>query len=206
MTSRVLVLNAEPRTGAALQGALSLEGFQVLFATDDARALHVVDREEPDAVIVDVAASRTRGEALYRHLRQARPWLPVLLLGVRETGLVELLARLRSLIRRKESADQADLLRFADLTLDPVTHEVTRGARPIELTVTEFSLLELFLARPREVLSRAELFTRVWGYDFGAGSNALNVHVGRLRRKLEAAGEPRLVHTVRGVGYVLREP
>jgi two-component system, OmpR family, response regulator MprA len=204
MTSRVLVLNAEPRTGAALQGALSLEGFQVLFASDHAGALRVVDREEPDAVIVDVAVSPTRGEALYRRLREARPWLPVLVVGTRGHGLVELLTRLRSLVRRKEEPE-ADLLRFADLTLDSTTRVVTRGARAIDLTVTEFNLLEVFLERPRAVLPRAELFNGVWGYDFGAASNALNVHVGRLRRKLEARGEPRLIHTVRGVGYVLHE-
>src|SRR4051812_20912772 len=109
MTSRVLVLSTEPGTGAALQAALSLEGFQVLLASGDARAFHIVDREEPDAVVVDVEASRTHAEALYRRLRLARPWLPVLRFGTRETGLVELLIRLRSLIRRKESA-AADIL------------------------------------------------------------------------------------------------
>jgi two-component system response regulator MprA len=118
--------------------------------------------------------------------------------------LVELLARVRALLRRKGRA-RADILRFADLLLDPGTREVVRGGRTIELTLTEFSLLELFLAHPREVLSRHVIFTEVWGFDFGATSNSLNVYVGHLRRKLEAGGEPRLIHTVRGIGYVLRE-
>jgi two-component system, OmpR family, response regulator MprA len=206
MASRVLVLNTEPWTGNALRSALALEGFDVVLASDAAEALHVVESEEPDAVILDVAASSAGGEALYRRLRQMRPRLPVLMLGRRESfGLVELLTRLRALLRRKER-DGAGVVRYADLELDTARYEVARGGRVIELTTTEFSLLELFLARPGEVLSRAEIFTGVWGYDFGGTSNSLNVHVGRLRRKLEATGEPRLIHTVRGVGYVLREP
>ena len=206
MASRVLVLNTEPWTGNALRSALALEGFDVVLASDAAEALHVVESEEPDAVILDVAASTAGGEALYRRLRQMRPRLPVLMLGRRESfGLVELLTRLRVLLRRRER-DGAGVVRYADLELDTARYEVARGGRVIELTTTEFSLLELFLARPGEVLSRAEIFTGVWGYDFGGTSNSLNVHVGRLRRKLEATGEPRLIHTVRGVVYVLREP
>lgn len=219
MASRLLVVNDEPGTGQALQGALALEGFDVALATDGGEALELVEREEPDAVIVDVALSDSRGAALCRHLRQARPRLPVLVLGARGRAggldaddylpkpfvLVELLTRIRALLRRKGRAGAA-VLRFADLALDPATHEVSRRGRPIELTLTEFSLLELFLARPREVLPRALIFTEVWGFDFGASSNSLNVYIGHLRRKLEARGEPRLIHTVRGVGYVLREP
>jgi two-component system response regulator MprA len=224
MASRLLVVNDQPGTGKALQGALSLEGFDVVLATDDAEALDLVEGEEPDAVIVDVAASDSRGAALCRRLRQARPRLPVLMLGARDTTvertgsldagaddylsrpfvLVELLTRVRALLRRKGRAG-TDVLRFADLVLDPGTREVVRAGRPLDLTLTEFSLLELFLAHPREVLPRAFIFTQVWGFDFGATSNSLNVYIGHLRRKLEAAGEPRLIHTVRGVGYVLRE-
>jgi two-component system, OmpR family, response regulator MprA len=119
--------------------------------------------------------------------------------------LVELLARLRALLRRKGRGG-ADVLRFDDLVLDPAAHEVVRAGRSIELTLTEFSLLELFLTHPREVLPRSLIFTRVWGFDFAGTSNSLNVYIGHLRRKIEAAGEPRLIQTVRGVGYVLREP
>jgi two-component system response regulator MprA len=118
--------------------------------------------------------------------------------------LVELLTRLRALLRRRAGPD-TDVLRFADLSLDPTTREVSRAGRPIELTQTEFSLLELFLTRPREVLARSTIFSEVWGFDFGETSNSLNVYVAHLRRKLEAGGEPRVIHTVRGIGYVLRE-
>lgn len=221
MASRLLVVNDQPGTGEALQGALALEGFHVVLATDDSEALDLVEGEDPDAVIVDVAAPDSRGAALCRRLRRARPRVPVLMLGTRDSlakgagaaddylkrpfVLVELLTRVRALLRRRGRAG-ADVLRFSDLALDPGTHEVSRGGRPIELTLTEFSLLELFLTHPREVLPRALIFTEVWGFDFGASSNSLNVYVGHLRRKLEAGGEPRLIHTVRGVGYVLREP
>jgi two-component system, OmpR family, response regulator MprA len=199
----VLVLNAEPRTRDALRSALALEGFEVVAA----EALRLVQGEAPDAVIVDLASAGENGEVVSHRLRQVQPQLPVLVLGdeARPLGLVELLTRLRVLVRRRESGD-ASVMRFADLELDPVRYAVTRGGRPVDVTMTEFGLLELFLERPGEVLSRAELFNGVWGYDFGTTSNALNVHVGRLRRKLEAAGEPRLIHAVRSVGYVLREP
>jgi two-component system response regulator MprA len=225
MASRLLVVNDEPATGKALQGALSREGFDVFLATDDAEALDVAARKAPDAVIVDLVAPDTRGAALCRRLRQAVPRIPVLLLGARDnaverTGglaagaddyiakpfvLVELLTRLRALLRRK-GPPRADVVRFADLALDPATREVVNAGRPIELTLTEFSLLELFLAHPREVLTRPVIFSHVWGFDFAGTSNSLNVHIGHLRRKIEAAGQPRLIHTVRGVGYVLREP
>jgi two-component system response regulator MprA len=119
--------------------------------------------------------------------------------------LVALLTRIRALVRRKSRVGSR-VLRFADLVVDPATHAVVRGGRPIELTASEFALLELFLNHPHEVLRRTFIFTAVWGFDFGSTSNALNVRIGQLRRKLEAGGEPRLIHTVRGVGYVLREP
>jgi two-component system response regulator MprA len=184
-----------------------------------------VQGTEPDAVIVDVLEPDTKGAALCRRLRGASPGLPVLMLGagdtvVARTGglaagaddylakpfvLVELLTRIRGLLRRKRGI-VSEVLRFADLVLDPTTHEVLRSGRPIELTLTEFTLLELFLRHPREVLPRGLIFTTVWGFDFGSNSNALNVRIGHLRRKLEAGGQPRLIHTVRSVGYVLREP
>jgi two-component system response regulator MprA len=123
---------------------------------------------------------------------------------VKPFALEELLARLRALLRR--TAEGVEVLRFSDLALDPATREVFRGERPVELTRTEFALLELFLRNPRQVLTRSLIFERVWGYDFGPASNSLDVYIGYLRRKTEAGGEPRLIHTVRGVGYALREP
>ena len=226
MAGRLLVVNCEPNAGRALQGALALEGFEVVLATDDVEALEMVQGgTEPDAVIVDVVEPDTKGASLCRRLRTARPGLPVLMLGagdtvVAQTGglaagaddylakpfvLVELLTRVRGLLRRKRGLD-SEVLRFADLVLDPSSHEVLRSGRRIELTLTEFTLLELFLKHPREVLSRGLIFTTVWGFDFGSSSNSLNVRIGHLRQKLEAGGKPRLIHTVRGVGYVLREP
>jgi two-component system, OmpR family, response regulator MprA len=225
MAGRLLVVNDEPNTGRALQGALASEGFDVILARDDAEALEAVQGTEPDAVIVDVVEPDARGTALCRRLREASPQLPVLMLGegdtvVERTGglaagaddylakpflLIELLTRIRGLLRRKGRVG-SEVMRFADLVLDPTTHEVVRGGRRIELTLTEFTLLELFLSHPREVLPRALIFTTVWGFDFGSKSNSLNVRIGHLRRKLEAGGKPRLIHTVRGVGYVLREP
>jgi len=224
VAGRLLVVNDQPKTGQALQGALAQEGFDVILATDDAEALEVVQDEEPDAVIVDVVEPDADGAALCRRLREASPRLPVLMLGERDTVveqtgglaagadeylakpfvLVELLTRIRGLLRRRGRTG-SDVLRFADLVLDPTTHEVVRSGERIELTLTEFTLLELFLSHPREVLPRALIFTRVWGFDFGSKSNSLNVRIGHLRRKLETGGKRRLIHTVRGVGYVLRE-
>jgi two-component system response regulator MprA len=224
MAGRLLVVNDEPKTGRALQGALALEGFDVMLATDDGEALEVVEGTDPDAVIVDVVEPEARGAALCRRLREASPRLPVLMLGagdtvVERTGglaagaddylakpfvLVELLTRIRGLLRRKGRGG-SEVLRFADLVLDQSSHQVVRGGRRIELTPIEFELLELFLRHPREVLPRALIFTSVWGFDFGSNSNSLNVRLGHLRQKLEAGGKPRLIHTVRGVGYVLRD-
>jgi two-component system response regulator MprA len=224
MASRLLVVNDEPASAKALERALVVEGFEVVLAMDDAEALDVAERKAPDAVLVDVGCG-AKGAALCRRLRQAVPRIPVLLLGERDTtvertrglaagaddyiarpfALVEMLTRLRALLRRT-SPRRADVLRFADLVLDPATRDVFNAGRPMDLTVTEFRLLELFLAHPRVVLTRQAIFNHIWGFDFAGRSNALNVHVGQLRRKIEAAGEPRLIHTVRGVGYVLREP
>jgi two-component system response regulator MprA len=224
MGGRLLVVNDEPGTGRSLQGALELEGFDVILAADEDEVLEVVHEAEPDAVIVDLEPD-ARGAGLCGRLRDASPRLPVLMIGVGDTAveqtgglavgaddylakpfvLVELLTRIRGLLRRKERVD-SEVLRFSDLVLDPTTHAVIRDGGPIELTATEFTLLELFLNHPREVLPRAFIFTTVWGFDFGSKSNALNVRIGELRRKLEAGDKPRLIHTVRGVGYVLREP
>ena len=181
----------------------------------------------PDALVLDLLMPRVDGLEVCRRLRAAGDRTPVLMLTARDAvadrvrgldagaddylvkpfALEELLARVRALLRRAGGGrSRAAALRFADLELDPVAYTVRRGARPIELTRTEFLLLELFLRHPRQVLTRSIIFDRVWGYDFGPASNSLEVYVGYLRRKTEAGGEPRLLHTVRGVGYVLRAP
>ena len=209
----------------SLKRALELEGYDVALASDGGEALQSLDGDaQPDAVILDVLMPGTDGLEVSRTLRRSGNSVPVLMLTARtEVGdrvagldagaddyltkplaLEELLARLRALLRR--TADGAgEALRFADLELDPGTREVRRGGEPIELTRTEFSLLELFMLNPRQVLTRSVIFERVWGYDFGYGSNSLDVYIGYLRRKTEAGGKPRLIHTVRGVGYALRE-
>jgi two-component system response regulator MprA len=222
---KILVVDDERAVRDSLKRALELEGYDVALASDGDEALESLDSEaQPDAVILDVLMPGTDGLEVSRTLRRSGNSVPVLMLTARaEVGdrvagldagaddyltkpfaLEELLARLRALLRR--TADGAgEALRFADLELDPGTREVRRGGEPIELTRTEFSLLELFMLNPRQVLTRSVIFERVWGYDFGYGSNSLDVYIGYLRRKTEAGGKPRLIHTVRGVGYALRE-
>ena len=221
---KVLVVDDEPALRTALERALALDAFEVRLAVDGRAALDHLVEQRVDAVVLDVAMPGLDGLEVCRRLRAAGDRTPVLMLTARDAvddrvagleagaddylvkpfALRELKARLRALVRRAEPATGA-VMRFADLELDPVAREVRRGGRRLELSRTEFSLLELFLARPRQVLTRSEIFERVWGYDFGSTSNALGVYVGYLRRKTEAGGEPRLLHTVRGVGYILRE-
>jgi two-component system, OmpR family, response regulator MprA len=225
--TRVLVVDDEPAVRVALERALRLESYDVELAADGREALdRLAAGAPPDAVVLDVAMPHVDGLEVCRRLRDAGDRTPVLMLTARDAvddrvagldagaddylvkpfALKELKARLRALLRRTGPTGGAGgELRFADLALDPVGYEVWRGERKIELSRTEFHLLALFLEHPRQVLTRSQIFERVWGYDFGAGSNALGVYVGYLRRKTEAGGEPRLLHTVRGVGYVLRE-
>ena len=224
--ARVLVVDDEPAVRAALERALRLEAYEVEVAADGREALdRLAGAAPPDAVVLDVAMPFVDGLEVCRRLRDAGDRTPVLMLTARDAiddrvagldagaddylvkpfALKELKARLRALLRRASPPGEAPL-RFGDLVLDPVAHEVHRGDRRIELSRTEFHLLALFLEHPRQVLTRGQIFERVWGYDFGVGSNALGVYVGYLRRKTEAGGEPRLLHTVRGVGYVLKEP
>jgi two-component system, OmpR family, response regulator MprA len=222
---KILVVDDERAVRESLRRALELEGYDVGLAVDGSEALEKVDAEaQPDAVILDVLMPGTDGLEVSRTLRRSGNKVPILMLTARaEVGdrvagldagaddyltkpfaLEELLARLRALLRRTADGS-GETLRFADLELDPGTRDVRRGGEPIELTRTEFSLLELFMLNPRQVLTRSVIFERVWGYDFGYGSNSLDVYIGYLRRKTEAGGKPRLIHTVRGVGYALRE-
>jgi two-component system response regulator MprA len=224
---RILVVDDERAVRESLRRALELEGYAVELASDGEEALRRL--EEPasiDAAILDVLMPGIDGLEVCRRLRGEGNTVPVLMLTARAEidsrvagldagaddylpkpfALAELLARLRALLRRAGNGDDPGaLLRFSDLALDPGTREVRRGDRPIELTRTEFALLELFLRNPRQVLTRSIIFERVWGYDFGPTSNSLDVYIGYLRRKTEEGGSPRLIHTIRGIGYALRE-
>jgi two-component system, OmpR family, response regulator MprA len=218
---RILVVDDEPSVRDALDRALRLDGYKVRLAGDGHEALNLLAEEPPDAVVLDVLMPAPDGLEVTRRLRAAGDRTPVLLLTARDAvpdrvkgldagaddylvkpfALEELTARLRALLRRT-GTPAAETLRLADLKLDTGGHTVERAGRRIELTRTEFLLLELLLRHPRQVLTRGQIFEHVWGYDFGPSSNSLEVYVGYLRRKL---GEPRLIHTVRGVGYVARE-
>lgn len=219
------MVDDEPAVRDALERALRSAGYSVGTANDGQEALGAIERERPDVVVLDVLMPMLDGFEACRRLREAGDRTPVLMLTARDAvgdrvegldagaddylvkpfALEELLARIRALLRRNDPLADEKPVRFADLSLDPRTHEVRRGDRSIELTRTEWNLLELFLRNPKRVLTREVIFDRVWGYDFGPTSNALEVYVGYLRRKTEAEGEPRLIHTIRGVGYVLKE-
>lgn len=221
----ILVVDDEPAVRTALARALALERYDVSLAADGAEALALLQERAYDLLVLDVVMPEMSGVELCRRLREAGDRTPVLMLTARETvddrvegldagaddymakpfALRELMARVRALLRRNGDGPGPQALRYADLTLDPLAYEARRGERELELTRTEFRLLELLLRHPRQALTRTAIFEHVWGYDFGATSNALGVYVGYLRRKLEAGGEPRLLHTIRGVGYVLRE-
>jgi two-component system, OmpR family, response regulator MprA len=225
--AQILVVDDEAAVRESLRRALALEGYEVELAADGAEALYRLDTGDvkPDAIILDVLMPNVDGLEAARRLRGAGNRTPILMLTARDEvesrvagldagaddyvvkpfALAELLARLRALLRRTTNGS-GELLRFADLELDPATREVRRDGDSIELTRTEFSLLELFMLNPRQVLTRSLIFERVWGYDFGLTSNSLDVYIGYLRRKTEAGDKPRLIQTVRGVGYALREP
>ena len=228
---RILVVDDDRSVRESLRRSLAFNGYQVELANDGQAALDSVMAQRPDAMVLDVMMPRLDGLEVCRRMRAAGDELPILVLTARDAvsdrvagldagaddylpkpfALEELLARLRALLRRRSpddiaaAAGQSKPLEYADLSLDPDTREVRRGERPIGLTRTEFSLLELLLANPRRVLTRGQILEQVWGYDFPTTGNALEVYIGYLRRKTEAGGEPRMLHTVRGVGYVLRE-
>jgi two-component system response regulator MprA len=212
---RVLVVDDEMAVRTSLHRALNLERYDVDLAEDGREALERIASARYDAVVLDVSMPTLDGLEACRRLRAAGDRTPVLMLTapgldagaddylVKPFALRELKARLRALLRRVDGP--TDELRFGDLRLEPATRDVWRGDRRLELSRTEYALLELFLRHPRQVLERSVVFEQVWGYDFGATSNVLGVYMGYLRRKTEAEGEPRLLHTVRGVGYILRE-
>jgi two-component system response regulator MprA len=223
---RILVVDDDRAVRESLRRSLSFNGYSVELAQDGQEALELITRDRPDAVVLDVMMPRLDGLEVCRRLRSSGDDLPILVLTARDSvservagldagaddylpkpfALEELLARMRALLRRTSPDDRESVaMTFADLSLDPVTREVTRGERQISLTRTEFSLLEMLIANPRRVLTRSRILEEVWGFDFPTSGNALEVYVGYLRRKTEVEGEPRLIHTVRGVGYVLRE-
>ena len=224
---RILVVDDDQAVRDSLRRSLAFNGYDVELAGDGLAALESIARSRPDAVVLDVMMPRLDGLEACRRLRSAGEDLPILVLTARDAvsdrvagldagaddylpkpfALEELLARLRALLRRTQPAysSESGQLSFADLTLDPLAREVTRGERTVRLTRTEFNLLELLMRHPRQVLTRSQILEEVWGFDFPTTSNSLEVYVGYLRRKTEAAGEPRLIHTVRGIGYALRE-
>lgn len=221
----VLVVDDDRAVRDSLRRSLEFNGYAVSLAADGAEAVASVGSSTPDVVIMDVMMPRVDGLEAVRALRGQGYDLPILVLTARDAvgdrvegldagaddyltkpfALAELLARLRALLRRVVTEEEDEVLTFADLSMDLGSREVRRGDRPIELTRTEFALLEMFLRRPRRVLERSFILEEVWGYDFPTTANSLEVYVGYLRRKTEADDEPRLIHTVRGVGYVLKE-
>ncbi|MEV8632722.1 response regulator transcription factor [Streptosporangium sp. NPDC051023] len=229
--ARVLVVDDEPALREALQSSLEFEGYRVGLAEDGQAALEVLGREPYELVLLDVMMPRLDGLTACRRLRAGGNHVPVLMLTARDAvgdrvsgldagaddylvkpfELDELLARVRALLRRGALAASAagdgtddDVLVYGDLRMDTGSREVTRAGEPLELTRTEYLLLELFMVHPRQVLTREQILSQVWGFDFEPSSNSLDVYVMYLRRKTESAGRPRLIHTVRGVGYVLR--
>jgi two-component system response regulator MprA len=228
MSMRILIVDDEEAVRTAVRRALVLAGYDVEMAANGEEALSLLAERAPDAIVLDVLMPGVDGIEVCKRLRAAGDHTPVLMLTARDAvgdrvagldagaddymvkpfALQELQARLRALLRRSGNSgtDDAAALRFDDLTLDVAGHAADRGGRQIELTRTEFLLLELFMRNPRVVLTRSVIHERVWGYDFGPASNSLGVYIGYLRRKIEEDGGSRLIHTIRGVGYVLREP
>ena len=225
MEGRLLVVEDDPQVRAMLTRALGYEGFEIVTAPDAATAMACFRAARPDLLLLDLLLPDDDGVEVCRRLRTAGEQVPILMLTARDTvrdrivGLeagaddylvkpfstAELVARVRALLRRARDLAAGPRRRFADLTLDASTHEVQRGDRPLELTRREFDLLALLMDNPGAVMPRERLLTDAWGFASNVETNAVDVYVGYLRRKLEEGGEPRLIHTVRGVGYVLRQ-
>src|SRR5437764_3725715 len=223
---RVLVVEDDDSVRSAIRRALLLAGYEVILAANGEEGLMHVHADIPDAVVLDLGLPDIDGIQVCRTLRSSGNRTPILMLTARaavedrvdglEAGaddylvkpydVRELTARLKALMRRHVDGADGRVLRFEELELDPDAHAARMGDRQIDLTRTEFQLLELLLLNPRRVLSSELIYDRVWGYDFGPSGNALRVYIGYLRRKLESAGARRLIRTVHGVGYVLREP
>jgi two-component system, OmpR family, response regulator MprA len=226
MGSRILIAEDDRGVRQSLERALRFEGYDVMVAKDGSEALETLGDDEPDLVLLDVMMPHVDGLTVCRRLRASGSGLPVLMLTARHEvrdrvagldagaddylvkpfALEELLARIRALLRRNVPAEDASTLVVDDLSLDPRTRRVTRGSLELDLTKTEFDLLELLMLNAGMVLTRDVIYERIWGYDFGTTSNSLDVYIGYLRRKTEEAGQPRLIETVRGVGYVIRTP
>jgi DNA-binding response OmpR family regulator len=226
LPDRILVIDDETKIVDFIRRGLKYEGYEVDVAYDGLSGLAQARNEPPDLIILDIMMPGLDGLEVCRRLR-AEGWteLPILMLTAKDAvpdrvagldagaddylvkpfAFDELLARIRALLRRRRPADEGQVLRFADVVANPATREVRRGDRDVSLTAKEFDLLELFMRHPRQVLTRDTIYEHVWGYDFGGESNIIEVYIRYLRSKLEADGEPRLLQTVRGVGYVLRE-
>jgi len=221
----ILVVDDDRKLLDMLRRTLAYAGYKVQTAADGREALDQVQDCRPDVIVLDWMIPRLHGVEVARRLRESGDQVPILMLTAKDTiedrveGLdsgaddylvkpfapAELLARLRVILRRMNGSSPDQMLIYVDLSLDPVTRETRRGARMFDLTPKEFDLLQLFLRHPRQVLSRERILEEIWGYDFGGEENVLEVYIGYLRRKIESGGEPRLIHNVRGVGYVLRE-
>lgn len=221
---KILVIEDDPAILRLLQRGLTMEGYQVDTAVDGENGLKLFQERQPDLIVLDLMLPGIDGMEVCQRIRQ-KSKVPILILTAKDAiqdrvegldagaddylvkpfNLEELLARIRALLRRTEQERQP-VLQFEDVTMNTITREVYRGERKLQLTKKEYQLLELFLRHPRQVLTREMIFDRIWGYDFGGESNVLEVYIRYLRQKMEQNGEPRLIYTVRGVGYVMREP
>ncbi|MCS6842452.1 MAG: response regulator transcription factor [Roseiflexus sp.] len=222
--STILIVEDEAEIAGYLRRGLTFEGYNVEIATDGRQALDIARERPPDLVVLDLMLPGIDGLEVARRLRAASD-VPIIMLTARDAvpdrvagleagaddylikpfAFEELLARIRVQLRRRQRGDTTTVLRYGPLTMDLAAHEVTIGDRRVDLTAKEYDLLELFMRHPQQVLTRDVIYDRVWGYNFGGESNIIEVYVRYLRQKLEARGEPRLIHTVRGVGYILRE-